>query len=1293
MAIGKIITGQTFGNWLNTTNLLIDEVNQATDTYSQGKLVRWGVGGVITVNALTTTSLQLSSGNSVNAVSNNWASPIDDSTLMTSNAVHGAILNADTIRLVHPTRVTSDIIANTISVVTENNQVISVSNTATEFFNDVILHKDMTVLGTKTELNVVTMEVEDSNIQLNVGSGASKFTANNAGFDVGSTNAFMRLINTGTEFPEIIPATARLNNIYKVLEVDVNGGGYISKSAIEMNEKDRLEISYVKPSQATIDATYGTFYNANDFVIGISSQQSDTMSVPYDQYPFASPSAYYRENFVLDPANYNGEITYEISGTSYLTYADYKTAFASAPAGSSVKITVDPRLHRQLYYWIGEVDKTTYANTEVQFMVDNSGRKFTKIDFPTGFPIEENPTLELFVGDEIKFEINLQSNLNANAFFIGTTSYADVNRLHPTTVEMGGGHNITSTIYEVDGVVHGVTIPSGPADFSAYESDFQTGNWANVTFIPSQPGTYYYWASGNSADPNFQMGGQINVYAKHVNMGGSISVEYPMGKTVTKNVTYDPAIFEFELDTIPTDDVYLEAGDTVTFNITNSTHTGNVFVISSTSGAGAESDYAVENVLYSADGNSEYRIWTDYENNFSSNSYSNVTFTPFSAGTYYYYANNNPSSNGKIIVSGTRPYDLGAYHLSTDNSTATIENPIKFSVTKNKFPLMELDGELADFFGTKNGIRLPNNSYDYTPTANGIIRYNDALHLFEGYTQGQWRGLGGVVDLNQDTYVETDDFNDTIYFVANSANVSQMRKTDMFFETNREEMPVMPLVPGAYHKVSKVRVESNANTLEYSINVDGSANTYDGIGWNLESGDAGIKVDHRGVDITGKGYLKLPYGETYDRPYFAANGMIRVVKEGIHVVDSTGNTANVDVLEMYMEDRWQPLSVIENEYSYFVTLPGSNTVSFANLYTPFTKDDIEVHVNGLKIERTDFDIVNTPNNVYQLSYTYDSLTNDYPYTAGITSLDTGDELNISYTGIQGLGSNSAAIAIGSPDPLNPGSFIPTVNVDYYVDGVLATTFNNYVNSLLTSNTAVANTVDIVYTASTPGTFYLYAIDIANNTVNGGATNVPINVTGQTSYTSNLVFQTNRSVGQIVNVRHSLGRKIGVNRIDVLSRSELANGLSTNVRFSGQVTIGAGQPSTSTTTGALVINGGIGLSGDVFVGRSITELSAAELKTDISNINSPLDKVIAMNGVEFSWKDDESKNREYGLIADDVAKIAPSLVSFAGQKPQGVKYSKVVALLIEAMKQQQDEIELLKSQLPKKRGRKSNSTKE
>ena len=81
----------------------------------------------------------------------------------------------------------------------------------------------------------------------------------------------------------------------------------------------------------------------------------------------------------------------------------------------------------------------------------------------------------------------------------------------------------------------------------------------------------------------------------------------------------------------------------------------------------------------------------------------------------------------------------------------------------------------------------------------------------------------------------------------------------------------------------------------------------------------------------------------------------------------------------------------------------------------------------------------------------------------------------------------------------------------------------------------------------------------------------------------------------------------------------------------------------------------------------------------------------MNGVEFTWKHDRESKKEYGLLAENVADVVPNLASFdTDSNPSGVKYSKVVALLIEGMKQQQQEINELRSQLPKKRIRKSKS---
>ena len=100
--------------------------------------------------------------------------------------------------------------------------------------------------------------------------------------------------------------------------------------------------------------------------------------------------------------------------------------------------------------------------------------------------------------------------------------------------------------------------------------------------------------------------------------------------------------------------------------------------------------------------------------------------------------------------------------------------------------------------------------------------------------------------------------------------------------------------------------------------------------------------------------------------------------------------------------------------------------------------------------------------------------------------------------------------------------------------------------------------------------------------------------------------------------------------------------------------------------------------------TITESSDTELKQNITPLEGSLDKIMALQGVNFDWKEGEDK--QIGLLADDVAKIVPEFVQFEkrGRKKKAValQYSKMVALLIEGMKEQQTEINKLKKLVSK-----------
>ena len=85
-----------------------------------------------------------------------------------------------------------------------------------------------------------------------------------------------------------------------------------------------------------------------------------------------------------------------------------------------------------------------------------------------------------------------------------------------------------------------------------------------------------------------------------------------------------------------------------------------------------------------------------------------------------------------------------------------------------------------------------------------------------------------------------------------------------------------------------------------------------------------------------------------------------------------------------------------------------------------------------------------------------------------------------------------------------------------------------------------------------------------------------------------------------------------------------------------------------------------------------------LKENIERIENALEKVLKLEGVTFSWKEDDQKS--IGLIAQEVEKIFPELVKEDGKGIKSIDYGRLVAVLIEAIKEQQKEIDSLKKEI-------------
>ena len=98
--------------------------------------------------------------------------------------------------------------------------------------------------------------------------------------------------------------------------------------------------------------------------------------------------------------------------------------------------------------------------------------------------------------------------------------------------------------------------------------------------------------------------------------------------------------------------------------------------------------------------------------------------------------------------------------------------------------------------------------------------------------------------------------------------------------------------------------------------------------------------------------------------------------------------------------------------------------------------------------------------------------------------------------------------------------------------------------------------------------------------------------------------------------------------------------------------------------------------------ALTESSSRTLKMNINPIDNALDAVLKLKGVTYDRKDGSSQN-EAGLIAEQVNKILPNIVSKDEKgKPTGIHYTKLTAYLIEAVKSLQSEIDDLSKQLKK-----------
>lgn len=117
---------------------------------------------------------------------------------------------------------------------------------------------------------------------------------------------------------------------------------------------------------------------------------------------------------------------------------------------------------------------------------------------------------------------------------------------------------------------------------------------------------------------------------------------------------------------------------------------------------------------------------------------------------------------------------------------------------------------------------------------------------------------------------------------------------------------------------------------------------------------------------------------------------------------------------------------------------------------------------------------------------------------------------------------------------------------------------------------------------------------------------------------------------------------------------------------------------------LEADGDLQVDGDV-IAFSTAIASDERIKENIEQINNPIEKIKKIKGVTFDWR--KTGKASGGIIAQDVQQVMPSIVKEVNDLEMGtshltVDYNGIIGLLVETVKQQQKDIEILKSKIDK-----------
>jgi hypothetical protein len=550
-----------------------------------------------------------------------------------------------------------------------------------------------------------------------------------------------------------------------------------------------------------------------------------------------------------------------------------------------------------------------------------------------------------------------------------------------------------------------------------------------------------------------------------------------------------------------------------------------------------------------------------------------------------------------LSVSGAITNSDATQSTSSSSGAITTSGGIGIAKNLNVGGTVTVTGDAtlsANLSVTGPALVIPVGNTAARPTgAEGQIRYNSETSQFEGFGAGNtWGSLGGVTDVNQDTYISAED--------TAGANNDELK----FFNNGSESMRLTAL------GLMGLGTSSPAKKLE----INSATGDVLRLTYNDNNGSAANYAD---FDISATGILTVN-----------TSGAKINLNDNVNVADHDGSTTGLQLAGVLVTSTAAELNYVDTtpgtaEASKALVLNGDRNLTNVNALTATTLNATTVNATNVK----------TTGNV-------GINTSDLSFGLQVNEA-TGNVLRLVYNDSDGSASSSADFTIDNASNLSINA-AGSVNIATH-NG--SSTGLKLAGVLVTSTAAELNYVD-----TTPGTAEASKALVVN--ANRDITN--INSISMNSL--NLTFDnaTGNSVGAPLVITRTTSAT-PANGLGVGMTYKLENSANANIEF-GNTQVVATDITTASEDGNFVVNlmtngalvESMRLSSTTMYVNELYETSDRRVKENFvnANLSETHARVLKLKLTDYNYIGNEKTHR--GLIAQEVEEIIPVAIETANR---------------------------------------------